>query len=119
MELKPADFTNTNQNFSNVEFVIVDGTLVISKRTVTLTSASDSKTYDGTALTNDEVTVDGDGFAEGEGATYNVTGTQTEAGSSANAFTYELNEGTKADNYEITKNALTRARRRANAFRML
>ena len=102
MELKPEDFTNTNKNFSNVEFVIVDGTLEIAKREVTLTSATDSKVYDGKALTNDKVTVGGDGFATGEGAAYDVTGIQTEVGSSANAFTYTLNEGTKADNYTIT-----------------
>jgi len=41
---------------------------------VTLTSATDSKVYDGTALTNDTVTVTGDGWATGEGATYDVTG---------------------------------------------
>ena len=104
MELKAADFTNINKNFTNVEFKIVDGTLEIAQREVTLTSADDSKVYDGTALTNDEVTVSGDGFAEGEGATYDVTGTQTEVGSSTNTFDYTLNEGTKADNYKITKN---------------
>ena len=103
MELKPTDFTNNSKNFSNVEFKIVDGTLEISKRTVTLTSATDAKTYDGTALTNKNVTVGGDGFVEGEGATYDVTGTQTEAGSSKNTFTYTLNDGTKADNYTISK----------------
>lgn len=79
------------------------GTLTINKRAVTLTSATDSKTYDGTALTNDTVTVEGDGFATGEGATYDVTGTQTDAGNSANAFTYTLNDNTKAENYDITK----------------
>ena len=78
MELKPEDFTNISKNFSDVEFVIVDGTLEISKRTVTLTSATESKVYDGTALTNANVAVSGDGFAEGEGATYSVTGTITE-----------------------------------------
>ncbi|MBQ3360701.1 MAG: LPXTG cell wall anchor domain-containing protein, partial [Prevotella sp.] len=102
MQLKPADFTNISENFTNVEFVIVDGKLEITKRAVTLTSATDQKVYDGTALTNDTVTVGGDGFASGEGATYNVTGTQTEEGSSANTFTYTLKEGTKADNYTIT-----------------
>ncbi len=80
----------------------VDGALIVTKRPVTLTSATDSKTYDGTALTNDTVTVSEAGFAEGEGATYNVTGSQTVAGSSENTFTYSLNEGTKADNYNIT-----------------
>ena len=78
------------------------GTLTINKRSVTLTSASDEKEYDGDALTNDEVTVTGDGFVTGEGATYDVTGTRTLVGSSENAFTYTLNEGTKADNYDIT-----------------
>ena len=101
MELKPADFANISKNFANVEFVIVDGTLEIAKRSVTLTSATDEKVYDGTALTNSTVTAEG--FVDGEGAAYNVTGTQTEVGSSSNAFTYTLNENTKADNYEITK----------------
>lgn len=78
------------------------GTLTINKRSVTLTSASDKKEYDGDALTNDEVTVTGDGFVTGEGATYDVTGTRTLVGSFENAFTYTLNEGTKADNYDIT-----------------
>ena len=80
----------------------IDGTLEVTKRNVTLTSGSAEKTYDGTALTNSEVTVAGDGFAAGEGATYDVTGSQTEAGSSANTFSYTLNEGTNADNYNIT-----------------
>ena len=101
MELKPEDFQNTNDNYSKVTFVIVDGTLTISKRNVTLTSASDEKVYDGNALTNDTVTADG--FVEGQGATYGVTGSQTDAGESKNTFTYTLNEGTNADNYEITK----------------
>ena len=77
-------------------------TFTVSRRAVTLTSATDSKTYDGTALTADGVTVSGDGFAEGEGATYAVTGQQTTAGSSANTFAYTLTDGTKAANYDIT-----------------
>ena len=101
MELKPEDFQNTNNNYSKVTFVIVDGTLTISKRNVTLTSASDEKVYDGNALTNDTVTADG--FVEGQGATYGVTGSQTDAGESKNTFTYTLNEGTNPDNYEIKK----------------
>ena len=79
-----------------------NGNLVISKRNVTLTSASDSRVYNGKPLTNKNVTVGGEGFATGEGATYNVTGSQTVAGSSENTFTYTLNKGTKADNYTIT-----------------
>ena len=75
----------------------------ITKRSVTLTSATVSKVYDGSALTNTSITVSGDGFVEGEGASYEVTGTQTEVGNSANAFEYKLNEKTLASNYNITK----------------
>ena len=102
MNVKATDFKNVNGNFTNVSFVVEDGTLVIAKRKVTLTSASDNKVYDGQPLTNPNVTVTGDGFAEGEDATYDVTGSQTTEGSSDNSFTYELNSGTSADNYEIT-----------------
>ena len=79
-----------------------DVTYQITKRTVKLTSGSDSKTYDGTPLVKHDVTVSEDGFVDGEGATYSYTGTQTDAGSSENTFTYALNEGTLASNYEIT-----------------
>ena len=78
-------------------------TYKITKRSVTLTSATVSKVYDGSALTNTSITVSGDGFVEGEGASYEVTGTQTEVGNSANAFEYKLNEKTLASNYNITK----------------
>ena len=78
-------------------------TYKITKRSVTLTSATVSKVYDGSALTNTDITVSGDGFVEGEGASYEVTGTQTSVGNSANAFEYKLNENTLASNYNITK----------------
>lgn len=102
MNLTADDFENINSNFEKVTFKIVDGSLVIEKREVELISANVSKVYDGTPLTNDTVTVSKDGFAEGEGASYNVTGSQTDVGQSDNKFTYTLNEGTLADNYDIT-----------------
>ena len=101
MGLAAEQFANKNTNFSNVEFVVTDGSLTIEKRNVTMTSATDSKVYDGTALTNATVTVTGDGFVEGEGATYDVTGTITDVGNVDNEFTYTLNENTKASNYKI------------------
>ena len=79
-----------------------DVTYQITPRKVKLTSGSDSKTYDGTPLVKHDVTVSEDGFADGEGATYSYTGTQTDAGSSENTFTYALKEGMLASNYEIT-----------------
>ena len=102
MNVQATDFTNINDNFSNVEFVVEDGQLIISKRDVTLTSGSDDKVYDGTPLTKDKVTVSGDGFVKGEGAEYNVTGSQTKAGSSDNEFTYTLKDNTNEKNYNIT-----------------
>ena len=78
-------------------------TYKITKRSVTLTSATVSKVYDGSALTNSSITVSGDGFVEGEGASYEVTGSQTVVGNSANSFEYKLNENTLASNYNITK----------------
>ena len=76
-------------------------TITITKRSVTLTSGSDSKVYDGTALVKHEVAVSGDGFAAGEGASCEYTGSQTNVGTSENTFTYTLNDGTKAGNYDI------------------
>ena len=78
-------------------------TYKITKRSVTLTSATVSKVYDGSALTNTSIAVSGDGFVEGEGASYEVTGSQTVVGNSANSFEYKLNEKTLASNYNITK----------------
>lgn len=101
MDVKSSDFTNISKNFTNVRFVFENGVLTIGKRNVILTSASDSKAYDGKPLTNDEVTVGGEGFAKGEGAAYDVTGSQLNVGTSDNTFTYELNANTKADNYNI------------------
>ena len=101
MGLKAEQFQNTSKNFTNVKFVVNDGSLQINPRSVKLTSATDEKVYDGQPLTNGTVTVSGDGFVKGEGAAYNVTGSQTNAGSSDNTFTYTLNTGTKADNYVI------------------
>ena len=81
-----------------------NGSLVISKATVTLKSADLNKEYDGKALVNGKTALaKEEGWAEGEGATYAFTGSQTVVGSSANAFSYTLKDGTKADNYTISK----------------
>lgn len=100
MGLKASDFENVSKNFENVEFIVTDGGLTISPRKVKLTSGGGKKVYDGTPLTNSTVTVTG-GFANGEGVTYDVTGSQLNVGKSDNTFTYTLNKGTKAKNYEI------------------
>ena len=101
MGLNADQFANTNGNFTNVTFNVTDGWLKIDPRPVTLTSGSAERVYNGEALTNETVTVGGDGFADGEGAAYDVTGSRTDVGESDNTFTYTLNEGTNANNYSI------------------
>ena len=104
MDLDASDFVNTNDKFTNVKFVIAEGgqlKLTINKRDVTLTSASDSKVYDGTALTKPEVTVTGS-FVDGEVTDIRATGTITDFGEVTNTITYNEGANFKADNYEIT-----------------
>ena len=75
--------------------------LVINKRKVTFTSGTSSKAYDGSALTNSNVEIGGDGLVGDDSVTFTVTGSQTAAGSSPNYFTFVINGN--ADNYEVSK----------------
>ena len=105
MGLTADQFTNNkSKNFSKVTFEVADGWLEITPRPVTLTSGSAERVYNGEALTKNEVTAstgENEGFVEGQGATYNVTGSQTDVGESKNTFTYKLNGNTNANNYSI------------------
>ena len=92
---------DVTDQFANID-TSATGTLTITKRSVTLTSADDEKEYDGTALSNSEITVSEDNFAEGEGYVADVTGSVINVGTAENTFTYVLNENTLAGNYEIT-----------------
>ena len=98
--VKDADGNDVSSQFA---VKLVPGKLEIAKRSVTLTSASESRVYTGEALANHGVTVGGDGFVAGEGAVYNVTGAITDAGKVVNSFTYERNSNTNFDNYNISK----------------
>ena len=84
----------------------VERTYEITKRPVALSSAADSKAYDGTALTRPDVTVTGDGFVTGEVTDIKATGSVTNVaeGEVTNAITYTESESFNANNYEITKN---------------
>ena len=86
------------------DVTVIPGQLVINPRTISLTSASGEKEYDGNAFTLESVTVDGDGFAENEGAAYAFSGTQLLPDSSQNLFTYQLDAGPNPANYRITQN---------------
>ena len=91
-ELNADDFDCNNENF-NVSYEIAGSVeITISPRKVTITSGTASKEYDGTPLTNDNVTVSGDGFVNGELPVYTFTGSQTNAGTSENTFTVTFAE---------------------------
>ena len=77
--------------------------LIVTKRPVTVTSATDSKVYDGTALTKHEATVTAGSLVEGENFGYDFTGAQTAVGTSDNTFTVKAGANTSLDNYEITQ----------------
>ncbi|SHJ13847.1 hypothetical protein SAMN02745229_04142, partial [Butyrivibrio fibrisolvens DSM 3071] len=71
-----------------------DAALTITPAYVTLTSGSATKVADGTALTEPSVSMDGT-FYERDGVlTWDVTGSQTEVGSSDNVFTIAINGDT-------------------------
>jgi len=99
------DFKNTNGNFTNVKFVVVDGKLTITPAPVTLQAPIQSKTYDGTPL---EATQFGHSYLEGvnfadDFESIILTGSQTLVGSSASLITGVIpKEGKKLKNYKFT-----------------
>ena len=83
----------------------VEKTYQITKRSVTLTSETASKPYDGTPLTRPDVTVGGDKFVAGEVTDIKATGSVTHVseGEVTNTITYKTGEKFKDSNYAITK----------------
>ena len=81
-----------------------DGKLTINKRTVTLTSETASKPYDGMPLEKPNVAVTGDGFVNGEVTDVRATGSVTHVAQNevTNTITYTKKENFKASNYTIT-----------------
>ena len=80
------------------------GKLTVTKRSVTLTSDSVTREYNGTELTAPIVKVTGDGFVDGEATGLEATGSITEVGSTTNTITYTTGTGFKKDNYDIKLN---------------
>ena len=99
------DFKNTNANFTNVEFVVVDGALEITPAPVTLQAPIASKTYDGEPLKAEDYVhsyVEGVNFADDFAAVI-LTGSQTLVGSSSSLITEVIpKEGKKLKNYKFT-----------------
>ena len=84
----------------------ISGTLTVNKREITITADSDSKEYDGTALTKETCTYDEEQLAEDEVLeSVTVEGSQTEAGSSDNkpiAAVIKHGSTDVTENYNIT-----------------
>ncbi|WP_175560283.1 InlB B-repeat-containing protein, partial [Butyrivibrio sp. YAB3001] len=98
--IKDAQGNDKTANFTNV--TKVNGTLTVSQAEVTITTGSDSKAYDGTALKCATAGITGLVASDDGKVTVTATGSQTEVGSSSN--TYTIDWGTvKASNYKVTE----------------
>jgi len=75
-------------------------TLQVTPAPLTITTGSDSKTYDGTPLTKDGVMT---GLVNGETATFTVTGSQTNAGTSPNTYSLTWNGTANSNNYTVNE----------------
>lgn len=126
MGLTAASFVSADGNYAKVKFEVVDGSLEITKRKVTLWSEDGHKNYDGSTLqrqtnirvdgtkdvydndkdTATQKTFEGDGFVEGEGVNNKNVKWFDEnniaPGCYDNKFECEPRSGTNFDNYEIT-----------------
>ena len=105
MGLAAEDFTITGSDLEkySITIQVTDGSLVIQKRTVTLTSLGATKAYDGIALTEPKVDITGDGFVDGEVSDVRATGSIIEEGTIDNPIEYTKNAAFKEKNYQITE----------------
>lgn len=82
--IKNAAGEKINDNYANIK--LVDGKLTVTKRDITVTTGSDSKAYDKTALTTkaDDYSITSGSLVSGQKLTLTLSGTQTDPGSSKN-----------------------------------
>lgn len=99
-----SDSTTVQVRATKTGYVPAEDTykLTVIPRSVTITSGSATKMYDGDPLIKHEVTYGGDNFVDGEGVDITYTGSQTDVGNSKNTFTFEFKDGTAEENYDIT-----------------
>jgi len=97
----------------NYNITYKTGTLTVNKKPATVTAASDSKTYNGSALTNSGCTANNNGLLSGHTVSCTMTSgsTITNAGSVNNTInTYVIRDASWNDvtsNYDVTKTAGT------------
>ena len=102
---KVAEYKILNESGLDVTSVFtkittVDGTLTVTPATLTITTGSDEKVYDGEALTNDETVLEG--LAKGETVTAKATGSITEPGEAENSYQIDWGK-TNPQNYILNE----------------
>ena len=85
---------------NNLKITKVPGSITITPATLTVTTPSANKVYDGTPLTADGTI---SGFVNKETATFTTTGSQTEVGNSKNTYSIKWNGTAKSTNYQISE----------------
>ena len=87
---------------TNYDITVEEGTLTVTPRPITLTSGSASKNYDGTALTNSEVSITSGSLVNASDVTYAAVGSITNVGSSLNRISVSYASEQMARNYVVT-----------------
>lgn len=100
-EVRVYDFEHCDIS-EEFEVNVIPGTLIIYPRSVTISSASADKKYDGTDLKASDISITGDGFVPGEEPSVVVSGIQKQVGVSENTFSIALPDAVNKDNYLIT-----------------
>ncbi len=89
----------TNTNYTLAE-TILSGNVEITPATLTVETPSQSKVYDGNALTAEGSIT---GFVNEETATFTTTGSQTEVGNSENTYTLTWDGTAEKTNYTVSE----------------
>ena len=89
--------TNANYDPSPVE---LEGTVKITPATLTVSTPTVTRVYEGTPLTAAGTI---SGFVNGETATFTTTGSQTEVGSTANTYSLTWDGTAKESNYTVAE----------------
>ena len=102
-----ADFTVKNGDTDvsgKYSITIVPGKLTVKPRPITITAASASKVYDGSALTRSSYSVTSGELVKGHTLKANVVGSQLNPGSSANSISKNSIKITDASGADVTAN---------------
>lgn len=87
---------------ANYTIETIHQTGAIHPREITLSAYDSTKIYDGTPLVYDSVTIEGDGFVEGDLVSVHAIGSIVEPGFALNYIQYVLADDALEENYDIT-----------------